>query len=73
MSAVIHENDIPQVVELLQSLADLKNQTFPAGLDADEVAVLASHRRQKILTRLENKNITVRPSPAVEPPAEIPA
>lgn len=70
MSAVIHENEIPQVVDLLQSLAALDDKTLPADLEPDEIALLAQHRRQKLLRLLQNKGITVRAAPTATP--EIP-
>lgn len=68
MPAVIPESEIRTVIELLSNYENLDDRTIPSDLDAEEVAMISKHRRERLLRQLENKGIRVQAAPIASVP-----
>jgi hypothetical protein len=59
MPAVIYEEDAADVAAMLRRLVELDPSAVPPDLAPDEVALIAEHRRKRIISGLMNKGIQI--------------
>ncbi len=67
MASQINERDVPAIVLALTALESMRGATLATDITADEHAMILGARRATHTTFLENKGITVRPTPRDAP------
>jgi hypothetical protein len=73
MATPINEADVPNIVLALTALESMRGATLATDITAEEHAMILAARRSTHTKFLENKGITVRPTPRDAPAAAVAA
>jgi hypothetical protein len=73
MATPLNERDVPAIVLALTALESMRGATLATDITAEEHAMILAARRAMHTTFLENKGITVRPTPRDAPAIAVPA